>query len=93
MKRINKKEFNPDESYETHFPWEDVKACMNMTLNGNKFKNRESCTKCELESENLIWINFKSPKWTWEHLCGRQGPLSICPNCKIQVEFILEILN
>ncbi len=64
---------------------------MNKTLSGNNFKDHQSCPKCSLKSEALIWINFKSPKWTWENLCGREGPLSICPNCKIQVEHIVEV--
>ncbi len=75
------------------FPWDDVNACLERVLDGNKFKGHNSCPKCGLDSEKLIWIDFESPEWTWEHLCGSQGPLSICPICKIQVEFILETMN
>jgi hypothetical protein len=73
-------EFVPNTTYsEILFPWKDVISCFSDTLDNKNFKNEQSCPKCELYSEQLIWIYFKSPAWTWEHLCGRAGPLSICP--------------
>ena len=89
----NSNEFVPDEDFETYFPWEDVTACLKNKLESNRFTGHSNCIKCGLESGKLIWIQFSSPDWTWEHLCGREGPLSICPDCKIQVEFILEVMN
>jgi hypothetical protein len=86
--------FVPDTTYSvTYFPWKHVIACMKKTLDSKEFANHLPCPKCGLRSENLDWINFRSPDWTWEHLCGRAGPLSICPECKIQVEFILHVMN
>ena len=93
MTDFNPKKFIPDTTYETHFPWEDVVSCFKKKLDSSKFKNHDSCLKCGMQSDKLFWIEFKSPKWTWENLCGRQGPISICPVCKIQVEFICEVMN
>lgn len=42
------------------------------------------CSKCN--SENLNWIRFRSPKETWDMLCGRDSWLLICMNCKNQLE-------
>lgn len=89
----NSSEFVPDGEFEELFPWEDVTVCLINKLESNKFIGHSKCTKCVLESGKLIWKQFSSPEWTWEHLFGREGPLSICPNCKIKVEFILEVMN
>ena len=93
MKEFNANEFKPDASYKTEFAWEDVLACLNKRLDSAKFKEHTPCPKCNMTSENLIWIEFSSSKWTWRNRCGRQGPLSICPSCNIQVQFSCEIMN
>lgn len=85
--------FIPDSTYKSHFPWKDVRACFNKSLPKVDFKNHDKCPKCGMHSEDLIWIEFRSPDWTWKEFCGRQGPLSICPECKIQVEFITKVMN
>jgi len=90
---LDKNSFIPDTTYDTHFPWTDVIACFNKGLPSKNFKGHDKCPKCGRNSEELVWIELNSPKWTWEKLCGRQGPLSICPTCRIQVEFITEIMN
>ena len=90
---LNPKIFLPDTTFETHFPWDDVKPCFKNKLESNDFENHDNCPKCKLKSEKLIWINFSSPRWTWRESCGREGPLSICPKCNIQVEFIIECMN
>jgi hypothetical protein len=43
--------------------------------------------------ERLEWIYFSSPKWTWEHLCGRAGWLLWDPEAKRQHGFILTRMN
>ena len=102
---VNPEMFIPDTSYsECCFPWDDVLACINSNENrAEKFKNsfplkqviekHQSCPKCGVKSQNLYWIYFISPAWTWEKLCGRAGYLSICPACKIQVEFLTKVMN
>ena len=85
--------FVPDTTYPTIFPWKDVMACFDKRLDAKKFTGHKKCPKCGKKSQDLIWIQFRSPSWTWKELVGREGPLSICPHCKIQVEFILQIMN
>lgn len=73
------------------FPWEDVDACMD---NGIKpLANHKPCPICGKASEDLTWIRFRSPNWTWYNRMGREGPLSICPDCHNQVEFLCEVMN
>lgn len=73
------------------FPWDDVKACMDNKIPART--NRLSCPICGKPSEELLWIDFCSPSRTWAQLCGREGPLSICPDCQCQVEFICEMMS
>ena len=51
---------------------------------------QKQCPKCGKE---LRWIRFRSPDWTWQELCGREGPLAICENCHKQVYFKCELMN
>jgi len=90
---FNPETFIPDSTYRTFFPWDEVQACLNDKLDASDFKGRKICPKCGMASEDLYWINYKSPQWTWYELCGRAGPMSICPKCKIQVEFILHMMS
>jgi len=76
-----------------HFPQEDVDACMDKRLNAALYKDYSRCPECKLHPEQLTWIEFTSPPWTWKARCGRKGPLSICPVCGIQVEIIIRKLN
>ena len=95
-------EYDEREIEEAYFPLKDVEACLNDTtpsfkdLSASYIKdkaNRRACPLCGKPSEELRWIYFDSPKWTWEMLCGRCGPMSICPDCGCLVEFICEIMN
>ena len=90
---LDKNKFTPDTTFESQFPWADIIACFDKELPKENFKNHYCCPKCEQTSEELTWIQFSSPDWTWEGECGSEGPLSICPKCKIQVEFILELMT
>ena len=90
---IDSKSFTPDDTFEPEYPWEDVIACFDKTLPRENFKENQSCPKCGLNAEKLFWIDFRSPRWTWKNLCGVQGPLSICPACKIQVQLITKVMN
>ncbi len=77
------------ETEEQFFLWTDVALSI--------FHNPEGISLeagiCEHCNDTIISINFSSPQWTWEHLCGRAGRLEICPTCKIQISFKLEIMN
>ena len=86
-----------------YFPLKDVEACMDDC--GSEFikllserriedkTNHRTCPLCGKPSEELKWIYFDSPEWTWQNLCGRAGPMSICPDCGCIVEFICVIMN
>ncbi len=82
-----------DDPDNPRFPEEDVVRCKNRRLNAADFAGQNSCPRCGRKSEELIWINFRSPSWTWRELCGRAGPLSLCPDCSIQVQFILRVMS
>lgn len=90
--RLNEQDFNLDIEGK-HFSWEEVRPCLDNVLVRENFKHHDSCPKCNLPSERLVWINFSSSQNSWNRLAGRGGPLSICPNCKIQVEFVCEIIS
>jgi hypothetical protein len=80
-------------AYGIYFPVEDINKCLNDTIQRNAFTNHLNCLNCNRKSEDLLWIRFKSPGYTWKNLMGREGALSICEKCKIPVEFITERMN
>lgn len=71
------------------FPWTDV-LCSMLDDPEAVMETEEKCPLC---GHKLVRINFSSPYWTWELLCGRQGPMTLCPDCPKQVEFSLEVMN
>ena len=73
------------------FPWNDVEACMDKLIDVRS--NCIPCPICGKPSEDLLWIHFRSPLWTWKRLCGCEGALSICPDCHWQIEFLCESMN
>ncbi len=77
------------EVMEEEFPWKDVDACMDNEVE-TPIEGLTHCPKCGKE---LRWIRFYSPSWTWQHECGRGGPLAICENCHKQVYFYCVIMN
>jgi len=42
------------------------------------------CSKCG--SKKLDWVRFRSPKETWDMLCGRDSWLLVCMDCKYQLQ-------
>jgi hypothetical protein len=85
--RLNELDFDSDIKGK-YFRWNDVKPCLDSVLARDNFKQHDSCPECNLPSEQLVWINYTSSKKSWEHLAGQKGSLSICPNCRVQVEFL-----
>lgn len=96
-------EYNKYEIRDPYFPLKDVEACMDdcgsefiKHLSERHFENKENhrpCPLCGKPSEELKWITFISSQRTWQNLCGRGGPMSICPDCGCIVEFICVVLN
>lgn len=85
---IDKDKFEPNNSYRTIYPWAEVMMCIDKTLPQEDFKDERECPKCGCQSEKLFWIQFYDLKDMWKGVSNNNGPLSICPNCKIQVAFI-----
>lgn len=71
------------------FYWGDVLASML----DNPEAVEETDEICPLCGRKLLKIKFSSPYWTWNYLCGREGPMTLCPDCPMQVEFSLEVMN
>lgn len=92
-------EYDEREIGDAYFPLKDVEACMDagipeiMNKRMESLKNHRPCPLCGKPSEELKWIYFNSPQWTWDKLMGRCGPMSICPDCGCIVEFICFIMN
>jgi hypothetical protein len=86
-----------------YFPWKDVERSKNDTRLQSLHSVDEAkqtyllqareCKRCKEQPDNLTWVYFRSPDWTWEKLCGRAGWLTICEKCRRQVDFFLEIMN
>ena len=97
IKALDEKGIKYDEGEisDAYLPLEDVKACLDneesIYLKG--IPNQRSCPLCGKASEDLIWFNFRSPKWTWDKLMGCGGPMSICPDCGCLVDFLCFIQN
>lgn len=93
MSKHSKIEIKINQNYPTEFHWNDVLPWMSEVLPGKNFVHQKPCPECGRVSEQLRWIKFTSPKWTWQNMCGRSGPLSICEECGIQVQFLCEFMN
>lgn len=85
------------------FPWDDIVAALEDRSLQRRYRQRNAkaalatdavnCPNCDAPPADQTWLFFESPPWTWEHLCGRAGWMTICMPCQRQVNFFLEILN
>ena len=66
------------------YPWPDCAAHLKELESYNVLVTEMRCDKC---GKRIVIIPFRSPEWTWERLCGREGELYICPSCMRQVRF------
>ena len=71
------------------FPWVDV-LCSMLEAPDAIEVTEETCPLC---GHKLLNIHFSSPCWTWNELCGRKGPMTICPACPSQNVFSLEVMS
>ena len=86
-----------------HFPWEDVnKSRINKRLQKrHSVKEAKAlymtkdfhCPGCNRHADELEWIYFSSPKWTWENLCGSEGWMVVCDDCNEQVNYFAVVIN
>lgn len=84
-----KRKNSGDGSIEKNVSFENVKS----TLQSNMECDYMHCPDCNLNPEELVWFKFRTSDASWEHLGGRAGYYSKCPNCKIVVDFIITIMN
>ncbi|MFK5921549.1 MAG: hypothetical protein QM496_05175 [Verrucomicrobiota bacterium] len=89
---------------ENFMPWEDVDRCRKdkriqtgriavETVATFKADAEATCLECGKVSDELQWFYFRSPAFTWKHLCGRKGVMVVCDNCRRQVAFFLTIMS
>ena len=79
----------PESARMIYFPWTDVIG--SMMAHPEEVRYLETvCPEC---GEKMIQLEFWSPHWTWRELCGRSGPMLICPNCPRQDSFTLHLMN
>lgn len=74
---------------EHQYPWEHVALSMLRFPDEVTF-DYDTCPAC---GHSRIRIYFHSPKVTWATMCGVGDDMVICPNCKIQAEFIETFRN
>jgi hypothetical protein len=81
------------------FPWADVDACRTGAGKEDTGLPEEPMPESLHEKTRpccnaaLTWIFFRSPRWTWQKLCGRAGWLGLCDQRHIQVDFFLTVMN
>jgi hypothetical protein len=93
MNNFHPDNFKPDTDYDTYLPWDQVSKCLRDRKKSRDFAGKKKCPKCGLSSEKLVWIEFSSPDRDWAVMGGQSGDLSICPDCKIQVEYNMTYHN
>lgn len=76
--------------FENEFPWDDVALSMLSYPDSVKFSNK-TCDRCR--KQTLVHIYFRSPSSTWRNMCGRAGHMTICTDCKKQVEYSPTMMN
>lgn len=48
---------------------------------------------CDCPYEDLIFIHYRTPLWTWGALCGREGMIPICRKHKKQFRILVSRMN
>lgn len=57
---------------------------------GHAYVLKNPCPVC---GQPLYVSHQTSPGYTWRKLCGREGYLLYCPNCKKDINFYLTVMN
>lgn len=87
--------------------WEDIDACRRrnkkdgFSTDGETEKevrerfqgSIEPCPTCQKEFKDMEILYFVSPPYTWKSMCGREGWMVICPDCKEVRNFELSVMN
>jgi hypothetical protein len=88
------------------FPADDVEASRrnkqlqrDHPLEGLDFATRQTMEQARQKAQRsgsgagIQWVYFRSPPWTWEALCGREGWLLFDPDSGAQHQFLLTVMN
>jgi len=83
------------------FPWADVDAARSdaalqagreaSAMRGG-IDRTVKCPRCG-SGDQITWLYFRSPAWTWQSLCGRAGWMAVCDGCRHQVTFSCTVMN
>ena len=57
---------------------------------GHAYVLKNTCPIC---GKPLYISHQTSPGYTWSEMCGREGYLVYCPNCKKDINFYLTLMN
>jgi hypothetical protein len=83
------------------FPWPYVQHHINqiewlvfhISIEFTKEEFREQahpCPSCGRAANDLFWCSIADPVEAWARSAGRDGFLTICPDCKRQVDFLID---
>ena len=51
------------------------------------------CPKCGKLPDHLEWFYYASLPSSWKALAGRAGWMTLCPQCNVQIDFFVELMN
>lgn len=51
------------------------------------------CPYCNNDKQNFLFKHFRTPQWTWNCLCGREGYEVMCGDCHKSIDTVVTILN
>lgn len=71
------------------FTWEEIEPCLNDVEVRRIMRGHMFCPQCGKLSHELTWINFQSKPDPISGL-SYYGKMSVCPDCKQEVEFLCE---
>lgn len=87
----------------SYLPWADVDASRDNLRLQHRHSVAEAklrylpeanrCPRCSIRPDALNWFYFSSPQETWPALCGCAGWLVVCDDCRIQVDFFIEVMS
>jgi hypothetical protein len=79
--------------FDYEYPRRDVFDCFENRIDASNFKSKMPCPICKTPAEELLWIKFSSPAYTWENLYGTEGQMSLCEKCYIEVDYCQTACN
>jgi hypothetical protein len=84
----------------TYFPWPHVQQYMYridstvyrvaIQFAQEEFPSARPCPSCGRAAADLFWFSISDPESAWDAGTGRVGFLTVCTQCRLQVEFLLD---